>query len=345
MAGELHQVDYDSKDPSASQWNKVNFSFRRIFGMIDELKNGSINRGKLDHSSLSNLSYPASGHTGFSPTIHTHSELQLRSEKDMANGYVGLDSGILVPASLLGTGTPSTSKFLRGDRTWQTLSLNSMPFTPADNPSASPDTMDDEFNNSTLDAKWTNNSLGSAYDINTTWPGWIQIRGKDIAVDKVDLMQTFDPGTGDFSFTAKVGGRPRSGAQSVWLMIGKSSTNDWAMINWQYNSSDSTMRLTFSKCVAGTWTYWITTKTVTDIAQWGGIWYLHLQRIGGTFDAMYSGYGIDWSTLSSNYAISAISGAACVNARLQILPDGLGSSLYTRLGVDWFRHNWRIIDR
>lgn len=48
--------------------------------------------------------------------------LQATSEKGAANGYAGLGSGGLVPTAQLGTGTPSGSKYLRDDQTWQTVS-------------------------------------------------------------------------------------------------------------------------------------------------------------------------------------------------------------------------------
>ena len=41
--------------------------------------------------------------------------------KGIANGYTPLGSDTLVPADHLGTGTPSSSKFLRGDQTWSDM--------------------------------------------------------------------------------------------------------------------------------------------------------------------------------------------------------------------------------
>lgn len=43
---------------------------------------------------------------------------QLRSEKDAPNGYPSLNVSGVVPRSELGSGTPSTTTFLRGDSTW-----------------------------------------------------------------------------------------------------------------------------------------------------------------------------------------------------------------------------------
>lgn len=46
------------------------------------------------------------------------SAYQRLSEKDQANGYVGLDATTKVPTGKLGTGVADATSFLRGDRTW-----------------------------------------------------------------------------------------------------------------------------------------------------------------------------------------------------------------------------------
>lgn len=47
-----------------------------------------------------------------------HTQYQLRSEKSAADGYASLDTSSLVPTAELGTGTASSTTFLRGDQTW-----------------------------------------------------------------------------------------------------------------------------------------------------------------------------------------------------------------------------------
>lgn len=59
------------------------------------------------------------------PTVHNstyHSvAYEIQSNKGIANGYCELDSYVGVPTNRLGTYTPTSSNFLRGDRTWSTI--------------------------------------------------------------------------------------------------------------------------------------------------------------------------------------------------------------------------------
>jgi len=50
-----------------------------------------------------------------------HTQYQLRSEKNQANGYMGLDSSGRASPTRLGSNTPSSGVWLRGDGTWQAL--------------------------------------------------------------------------------------------------------------------------------------------------------------------------------------------------------------------------------
>lgn len=56
-------------------------------------------------------------------TVHAAStNLEKIASKGAANGYAGLDATTKVPTAQLATGTPSSSNFLRGDRTWSAAS-------------------------------------------------------------------------------------------------------------------------------------------------------------------------------------------------------------------------------
>lgn len=54
-------------------------------------------------------------------TTEVGANYQLLAEKDVASGYCGLDAGVLVPTARMGSGTPSSTNFLRGDRIWSVI--------------------------------------------------------------------------------------------------------------------------------------------------------------------------------------------------------------------------------
>jgi len=57
------------------------------------------------------------------------SDLEQTANKGQTSGYCGLDSGGLVATSDLGSGSASSSTYLRGDQSWQTISA--APYEPA----------------------------------------------------------------------------------------------------------------------------------------------------------------------------------------------------------------------
>ena len=59
-----------------------------------------------------------------------HLQYQLRSEKAAASGYASLDGSTLVPRAQLGTGTPDSTVFLRGDASWTAPTATADPVTP-----------------------------------------------------------------------------------------------------------------------------------------------------------------------------------------------------------------------
>jgi hypothetical protein len=59
-----------------------------------------------------------------------HIGYQKESEKGVASGYASLDGSTLVPTAQQGTGTPDTTVFLRGDRTWAAPTATADPVTP-----------------------------------------------------------------------------------------------------------------------------------------------------------------------------------------------------------------------
>lgn len=63
----------------------------------------------------------SSGYIKFTIDGTTAEFLEKQSNKGIASGYASLDSSVLVPAAQEGTGVADSTKYLRGDRSWQVL--------------------------------------------------------------------------------------------------------------------------------------------------------------------------------------------------------------------------------
>ncbi len=72
-----------------------------------------------------------------------HAPYQLKTEKDAANGYASLDSGLLVPKARLGSGTADATTFLRGDGVWTTSNTQTLVRKTADQADALGAILDD----------------------------------------------------------------------------------------------------------------------------------------------------------------------------------------------------------
>jgi hypothetical protein len=71
----------------------------------------------VDHSALLGLQGGTSGQY-YHMTLADYTDRELTSRKGVANGYLGLDSSALAVKNQLGTGTPTSTTFLRGDGVW-----------------------------------------------------------------------------------------------------------------------------------------------------------------------------------------------------------------------------------
>jgi hypothetical protein len=117
--------------------------------------------------------------------------IQAKSEKGAASGYAELDGSALVPTAQLGTGTANSSKFLRGDRTWQTpvaagVTSKWAPWVPPSSPHA----LDDEFDDSSLDVKWSTWNPATLLTV-TEDPKGLKLAGTDDPASSHSVMGLF----------------------------------------------------------------------------------------------------------------------------------------------------------
>lgn len=69
-----------------------------------------------------NLGYAGLGSTGRLQIAQQNGTTEYNTNKGISNGYASLNSDSLVPSVQLGSGSNSSSTFLRGDRTWSSVS-------------------------------------------------------------------------------------------------------------------------------------------------------------------------------------------------------------------------------
>lgn len=73
----------------------------------------------FDHGALAGLS------------DNDHPQYELVVNKNIAGGYAGLTASTLIAAPQLGSGTPDSSNYLRGDRTWSTITYSDVGAAPS----------------------------------------------------------------------------------------------------------------------------------------------------------------------------------------------------------------------
>lgn len=86
---------------------------------IQLLSQGSDPIGSTDYAGR--MWRSSSGYIKFTIDGLTAEFLEKQSNKGILNGYASLDASVLVPAAQEGTGVADSTKYLRGDRSWQVL--------------------------------------------------------------------------------------------------------------------------------------------------------------------------------------------------------------------------------
>jgi hypothetical protein len=162
-----------------------------------------------------------------------HPEYQRESEKAAASGYASLDGSTLVPTAQLGTGTATSAKVLRGDRTWATLV--GAGFASKWNPWTPPGTihpMGDEFDDSSVAGKWTTwNPSGSALATISEDAWGLKIAGTDDPGATDSWQGVYQPlGADDeHEFIVRLGIQQNVGAfgaVGIGLLEGTTNTSD-----------------------------------------------------------------------------------------------------------------------
>lgn len=199
-----------------------------------------------------------------------------------------------------------------------------------DIPPAAPNTEDDEFGATTLDAKWTESTNAAAHDHSTTWPSMVYVRFSDNQYYR--LTQAYAP-AGAFSITAKFIIHPSGNYQFAGISAYDSDESNGMRVIFGHNTLTNTAtRAELDSKETGSWS---NRGNMDKIPNLGQI-YIHLQRDGSNnWQAYASANGLSWIQLATN----AYSKTITVH-HFTVALDQNGNSLASRCGIDWVRRNW-----
>ena len=205
-----------------------------------------------------------------------------------------------------------------------------------DSPPASPTAQDDEFNSSTLNSKWTQATTGTAPTISID----SLVRGNYLAKfgaadGAVDISQDFVPGSSDFSVTACVYTDGRTNYQGVALYaidsannpVGNGTGSNAIRLAIFYNGSVTVFMHDYLN-------YTLVGSSDTPIAV--GRYYLHIQRVGGTWLGAWSYNGVTWHVLGTT-------SLSFVMAKIRLSFFQSTATTKQQGACDWVRRNWLFI--
>ena len=148
-----------------------------------------------------------------------------------------------VEGQLVATGAPLSSHYVLTEADGQLPNAVVLPRLAGDpdSPPPSPHAMDDEFNGTVLDPKWSPfNTTGTSIDL-TSFPSHVIFTAPAFNGDKLRMIQQSIP-AGAFTMTAKVAiARRGINYSAVGLFIRDSATNRVVTMYWDFNATVFTM--------------------------------------------------------------------------------------------------------
>lgn len=201
-----------------------------------------------------------------------------------------------------------------------------------DDPPSSPNTEDDEFDSSTLDAKWTETLTGApTVDIDTSIPSCYVAKLQAGGAARASLLEQSYAPAGDFSVSAKAFGSfsEANDESSLWVL--DSGEQEGFVIQWRRGATNLEVLLytLTSGSLSAT-----ATITVGDTHE-GDAMYLHFQRIGTTCTGWFSHRGLSFRRLAS-----ATKTFTMHHVELRTRMESTATIPYWG-GWDWFRRDWR----
>ncbi len=192
-----------------------------------------------------------------------------------------------------------------------------------DAPPASPHAANDEFESTTLAAKWTATSTAAAFDIHTTYPSHVFV--KFTGNQNFELDQAFAPGA-DFQLTMKARVSPQSNFQaaSINAIV---DANNFITVTYQFDGGGPHFDLQGTS--GGTFS-----RQGRLTIGFDNTVFLHMQRVADVYHAWGSFDGFSW------YKINATRSQAGATSAIRFRLGQGGSGIPMRAAIDWVRVNW-----
>ncbi len=209
---------------------------------------------------------------------------------------------------------------------------SSLPWWLAAHPNTPPGTSnaeDDEFESTSLAAKWTQILAGSpVVDYHTTWKSHAYAR-KTADGNVFKLSQSYAP-AGDFSLTAlcKFSPYPTSTGNPQALLYAQGGANNAVYAKFDNVNGDPTCQLMTQDNGGFTNRGAFRAFGRTHL-------YMHLQRVAGTWSAWFSSDGYSWA-LAGSFAKALTVDTIAIEIDFGNLPNG------ARGGWDWFRRGYLL---
>lgn len=192
-----------------------------------------------------------------------------------------------------------------------------------DDPPASPNTEDDEFDSSTLNAKWTEALTGATSDVDTSIPSHyvIKVTGNQSG----QITQAY-AAAGTFSVTCAFSFLSSEANSLVDLRVTDDTSSTNAVLMRLGNPTQAR--------VDGHNRTSSTNASQGNFAQaYGARHYMHIQRSGTTFSCWYCQDGRGWLRIASFTKTLTI-------AYLMFAFSASSSTAVRKVALDWIRRDW-----
>jgi hypothetical protein len=204
----------------------------------------------------------------------------------------------------------------------------------ADSPPTTIRAEDDEFNSTTLNAKWTETKTGSpSIDYDTTMRSHYKFRGV-ANNNNVFVTQAYAPGSVDTQLTARIrwSGDTGNAAAAIWFGDSSGTTLTEAIGARLQNPSTSQVFQLVSRESGVS-----TNRASVTLGAGFTSFVVHLQRVGTSWTAYFSNDG--WNF----FKVGSFTKSLTIANILFQFTAGSSADTNDRMGLDWIRRDYQVL--